>query len=108
MSVFSLTASLVLYCLQLWAAGDYAVLAGAYGIITRLMTFTFLPLIGLGVAYQTILGNNFGAGLRHRANRATVVALVTAFVYAAVVQLLFWADAVFDWLRLCSGSDDRG
>ena len=85
----SLTASLTLYCLQVWASDHYAVIAGAYGVITRLLTFTYLPLIGLGIAYQTILGNNFGAGLRTRADQATAIALGTAFVYSVVVQVLF-------------------
>jgi hypothetical protein len=42
----SLSAGLTLYCLQLWAAETYAATAGAFGIITRLITFTFLPLLG--------------------------------------------------------------
>ena len=50
----SLSAGLTLYCLQLWASDTYAVTAGAFGIITRLITFSFLPLLGLSMAFQTI------------------------------------------------------
>ncbi|AKH99573.1 Na+-driven multidrug efflux pump [Hoeflea sp. IMCC20628] len=85
----SLSAGLTLYCLQLWATNHYAATAGAFGIITRLMTFSFLPLLGLSMAFQTIAGNNFGARLWARTDRSIVLAVVMAFFYCLAVELAF-------------------
>ncbi|OCW58596.1 MATE family efflux transporter [Hoeflea olei] len=83
----SLSAGLTLVCLQIWAGESYATTAGAYGIITRLMTFTFLPLLGLSMAFQTIAGNNFGARLGARTDQATRLAVLLALGYCAAVEL---------------------
>lgn len=85
----SLSAGLTLYCLQLWAAETYAATAGAFGIITRLITFTFLPLLGLSMAFQTIAGNNFGARLPVRTDRSIKIAVLLALVYCIIVELIF-------------------
>lgn len=85
----SLSAGLTLYCLQLWAEQTYEATAGAFGILTRLMTFTFLPLLGLSMAFQTIVGNNYGAKNWLRSNGAVKLALVIAFVYCATIETLF-------------------
>lgn len=85
----SLSAGLTLYCLQLWAAETYAATAGAFGIITRLITFTFLPLLGLSMAFQTIAGNNFGARLAARTDKSIVLALGLALIYCVTVELIF-------------------
>lgn len=60
----------------------------AYGIITRVLTFGFLPLLGLSHAMQTITGNNYGAGQWSRSNNSLKLALATAFTYCACVQLV--------------------
>ncbi len=86
----SLSAASILFNLQLWADGQYEVIAGAYGIVTRLMTFTFLPLLGISIAFQTITGNNFGAKIWVRSNRSLQIALLLAFLYCATIQLLFY------------------
>ncbi len=85
----SLSASLTLFCLQIWAGDTYEATAGAFGIITRLMTFAFLPLLGLSLAFQTIIGNNYGARMQHRSNQSLFLALVMAFIYCSVVELIF-------------------
>jgi putative MATE family efflux protein len=85
----SLSAGLTLYCLQIWSGPSYAATAGAFGIITRLMTFTFLPLLGLSLAFQTIVGNNFGAGRWQRSNHSLRAALLVAIVYCVLVQAGF-------------------
>ena len=59
----------------------------AYGIITRVLTFTFLPQLGLSFAMQTITGNNFGAALWHRSDTSLRIAVCTAFVYGVMVQI---------------------
>ncbi|WP_394688400.1 MATE family efflux transporter [Hoeflea sp.] len=85
----SLSSGLTLYCLQLWAAETYASTAGAFGIITRLITFTFLPLLGLSMAFQTIAGNNFGAKLSARTDASIKLALMLALIYCVIVELIF-------------------
>lgn len=85
----SLSAGLTLYCLQLWAGETYETTAGAFGIITRLMTFAFLPLLGLSFAFQTIVGNNFGAELWARSNTTLKLALGLAFTYCVLIEGAF-------------------
>jgi len=85
----ALSAALTLAALQVWASQDYAAIAGAFGIITRLMTFAFLPLLGLSMAFQTIVGNNFGACDWHRSNASLKLALLFSFVYSFVVEAIF-------------------
>lgn len=60
----------------------------AYGIITRVLTFTFLPLLGLSFAMQTITGNNYGAEAWDRSNTSLRVALWSALTYCVIVQML--------------------
>jgi putative MATE family efflux protein len=88
----SLSAGLTLYCLQLWSGDSYEATAGAFGIITRLMTFTFLPLLGLSMAFQTIAGNNFGAELMQRSDHSLRTALIVAVIYCVGVQTIFLAS----------------
>ena len=85
----SLSAGLTLFCLQLWAADAYAATAGAFGIITRLITFSFLPLLGLSMAFQSIAGNNYGARQSARTNRSIVLAVTVALAYCAAVEAAF-------------------
>lgn len=86
----SLSAGVTLYCLQLWSLENYEATAGAYGIVTRLMTFTFLPLLGISMAFQTIVGNNYGARNWARANGSLTIALVIAFAYCTLIQTVFF------------------
>lgn len=85
----SLSAGLTLYCLQLWAGNAYEATAGAFGILTRLMTFAFLPLLGLSMAFQTIAGNNFGAKNLTRSNQTLKLAVVLAFIYCIIIEITF-------------------
>lgn len=85
----SLSAGLTLYSLQLWAGDAYEASAGAYGITTRLMTFAFLPLLGLSMAFQTIVGNNFGAKNLARSNQTLKLAVSLAFIYCVIIELTF-------------------
>ncbi|WP_417677082.1 MATE family efflux transporter [Pseudodonghicola sp.] len=64
----------------------YADTLSAYGIVTRMMTFAVLPLVGLVQAMQTITGTNFGAGDHRRTDDSLRLALVLALVYGLVVQ----------------------
>ncbi|TEW52765.1 MATE family efflux transporter [Psychromonas algicola] len=83
----ALSSAFILYNLQIWSNADYSMTVAAYGIITRIMTFIFLPLLGLSMAFQTILGNNIGAKEWLRSNSAIKVAIVIAFIYCVFCQL---------------------
>ena len=83
----ALGSAVIMAALQLVDSTIYESTVSAYGIITRVMTFAFLPLLGLSHAMQTITGNNYGAGLLHRSNLSLKFAIFTAFIYCAIIQL---------------------
>ncbi|MBJ7537393.1 MATE family efflux transporter [Marinomonas transparens] len=84
----ALASGAILYNLQTWDAANYATTVGAYGIITRLMTFIFLPLLGLSMVFQAIVGNNFGANELGRVNASIKIVLSVAFIYCVFFQLI--------------------
>jgi putative MATE family efflux protein len=83
----SLGSAAVIFNLSLFESSNYVATVGAYGIITRIMTFAYLPLLGLNIAFQTICGNNFGAGRMDRVGRSVQIALLSALIYCAAVEL---------------------
>lgn len=83
----SLGAAAIVTTLQLLKSPSYEDTVAAYGIITRVMTFAFLPLLGLSYAMQTITGNNYGAKQWHRSNQSLQFAIVSAFIYCASIQI---------------------
>ncbi|MBX5022784.1 MATE family efflux transporter [Rhizobium lentis] len=83
----SLASAAILVNVSLWSMRDYAATVAAYGIITRIMTFTYLPLLGLSIALQTVAGNNHGAGLRLRVGRSLKIAMLSALVYCSLVEI---------------------
>lgn len=84
----ALGASAIIAALQIAHAADYSVSITAYGIVTRVLTFAVLPLLGLSQAMQTITGNNHGAGLWQRSNASLRFALGAALLFCAAVQWL--------------------
>lgn len=84
----ALGSAAILTALQWVGSPGYADTVTAYGIITRIITFAFLPLLGLSFAMQTITGNNFGAGFWQRSNASLRIALWAALIYCAGVQLV--------------------
>lgn len=84
----ALGSAAIIIALQWVGRPGYVDTITAYGIITRVITFTFLPLLGLSFAMQTITGNNFGAALWHRSDRSLRLALWVAFIYCVVVQIV--------------------
>lgn len=63
----ALGSAAIITALQWVGRPGYADTITTYGIITRVITFAFLPLLGLSFAMQTIMGNtmvpHFGTGL---------------------------------------------
>ncbi len=73
-----------------WVGGtNYPDTITAYGIVTRVVTFAFLPLLGLSFAMQTITGNNYGAQNWQRSDASLRIALTSAFIYCVVMEVLF-------------------
>ena len=60
----------------------------AYGIISRVLSLLFMPLIGLAQGLQPVLGYNYGAGLHGRVRRVLVLSVRTATVFSTAVWLL--------------------
>lgn len=89
----SLGSAAIIAALQMVDAPSYDDTVSAYGIITRVMTFAYLPLLGLSHAMQTITGNNYGAALWHRSNASLRLALFAAFAYCAAVQVIVTTNA---------------
>lgn len=84
----ALGSAAIMAALQLVSSPSFQSTISAYGIITRVLTFGFLPLLGLSHAMQTITGNNYGAAQWDRSNSSLKIAAFTAFVYCAIVQLV--------------------
>ena len=82
----ALISAAVISALQLEAIRTYDVTVSAYGIITRIMTFVFLPLLGLSHALQAIAGNNYGAGLWRRSDESLRLGVSIALIYCLVVE----------------------
>lgn len=82
----ALGSAVIMGCLQWVGKPGYTDTVSAYGIITRVITFAFLPLLGLAHAMQTITGNNYGAALWGRSNASLRTGLWAAFIYCVVVQ----------------------
>ncbi|KCZ54994.1 hypothetical protein HY29_01950 [Hyphomonas beringensis] len=79
----------VILALRLTAAEAYAETIAAYGIVTRVMGFAFLPNMAFALALQSVAGNNWGAGYINRAQSALKAAMLTGFVYCIGMELLF-------------------
>ncbi|MBU2982709.1 MATE family efflux transporter [Lentibacter algarum] len=78
----------IITSLQSVGSPNYPDTITAYGIITRVITFAFVPLLGLSFAMQTITGNNFGATLYQRSDASLRIGLWAAFVYCSTVQIV--------------------
>lgn len=86
----------IIMALQMTRTEAYAETVSAYGIATRVMTFNFLPLLGLSHALQSIVGNNYGARQWHRSDSSLRLGMLVALVYtlAAEVMLVLFARQV--------------
>ncbi|MEO9821568.1 MAG: MATE family efflux transporter [Paracoccaceae bacterium] len=87
----ALGSAAIITALQWVGRPGYADTVSAYGIITRIITFAFMPLLGLSFAMQTITGNNYGAALWRRSDESLRTALWGAFIYCSLVQIFVTA-----------------
>jgi putative MATE family efflux protein len=84
----SLMSAALIANIRLWEPAHYVETIAAYGVVTRILTFAYLPLMGVNVAFQTICGNNFGARLMDRTNDSLKLALMVAVAYCGLVQVI--------------------
>lgn len=84
----ALVSATIIASLQMVAGARYDVVVSAYGIITRVMTFAFLPLLGMSQAMQAIAGISVGAGLWHRSRKSLRLGVVVTFFYCLAVEIL--------------------
>ncbi|NIZ13461.1 MATE family efflux transporter [Phaeobacter sp. HF9A] len=82
----ALGSAAIMMALQRVNTPDYTQTVSAYGVITRVMTFAFLPLLGLAHAMQSITGNIYGAGDLPRVRQSLRLALGLALVYCGAMQ----------------------
>ncbi len=83
----ALVSATVITTLRLTAGSGYVESVAAYGIVTRILSFTFLPLMAIAMATQTIVGHNVGAKLYRRSDATLKIALAVAFVYCGSVEV---------------------
>ena len=95
----ALSSGAILYNLQALPPEQYGVTVSAYGIINRVMTFVFLPLLGLSLAFQSIVGNTYGAKQLDRANDAIRTALWVSLLYGFIIQglILCLSASIGSW-----------
>ncbi len=84
----ALISAAIIAALQIEANDSYDATVSAYGIITRIMTFIFLPLLGMCHALQAIAGNNYGAHLWHRSDESLRLGASVALIYCLVVEIV--------------------
>jgi putative MATE family efflux protein len=88
------------------AAGFGTHALAAYGVGGRLITFFFVPALGLSAATATVVGQNIGAGRLDRAERAIVISGWLAFGGVTTLALLFYPFAE-NVARLLVPTDER-
>lgn len=84
----SLGSAAVLFALQRLLLDQPEATVAAYGLVMRLMTFAFLPLLGMSLALQAIAGNAVGAGRPERAKATLRQALIGSFAYGLAVEVV--------------------
>lgn len=89
----SIIASTIIISLQTFAADTYSATVAAYGVMTRIGTFAFLPLMGFTLATQSIVGNNIGAKKWRRVNTGLKMALIVTLVYTLLIEFIFISNA---------------
>jgi putative MATE family efflux protein len=87
----SLTVGVINYNIQKWASTDANSLVAAHGIVTRIMTFCVIPLIGINIGFQTLLGNNYGARNMARSNDIIRFCLKFTLAYCLLAEALLIA-----------------
>lgn len=83
----ALGAAATIIAVRLHVSANQDQTVAAYGAVTRMMTFAYLPLLGLSLALQAVTGNNYGAGLRRRSHQALRQSIGVALCYGAAIEI---------------------
>ena len=87
----ALSSASVIVALRLAGSADYANTIAAYGIVTRIFGFAFLPIMAIAMAMQSIVGNNVGARIYTRSDAVLRITAATALLYCLAVEVLLWS-----------------
>ncbi|RWX77093.1 MATE family efflux transporter [Neorhizobium lilium] len=87
----ALSAASVVFALRFAGSSDYARTIAAYGIVTRIFGFAFLPIMAIAMAMQSIVGNNVGARLYARSDAVLRLAAASALLYCLAVEVLLFS-----------------
>lgn len=87
----SLSTAATITAIQMFHLVNSDTVLSAYGLVTRIMFFAFLSVLGLSQAMQSITGNNYGAGHGQRTDESLRCALWSAGIYCAAVQFILMA-----------------
>lgn len=82
----------------------------AYGVISRIVSLSFMPIFGIAQGLQPILGYNYGAGQWGRAHRAIRLSVLgaSAISCAGFLLLLFFPGPIFGVFTSDPGLRDLG
>lgn len=87
----ALVSATTITTLRVTSGTGYVEGIAAYGIVTRIFSFTFMPLMAIALATQSIVGNNVGAKLYQRSNAVLRLALTVSVVYCGAVEVILLA-----------------
>ncbi len=99
----SLGTAATIAALQWVNAANYEAIIAAYGIMTRIMTFLILPHLGLTLALQSIIGNNYGARRWARSNNTLQLGMIVSLVYCLGMQV--FVNLMDTWIAQLFTSD---
>jgi len=88
--IASFTIFLMMISSEAFAGSNLGQLAGNASTVAFTMnSFTFMPILGAGIAVTTMVGNRIGRKQPDLARRATITAFTLAVVYSGVFAFLF-------------------
>ena len=77
----------IILSLRLFGGGNTDASIAAYGVVIRVLTFAYFPLLGMSLALQAMVSNNYGADLWERSNATLKLALVLSLAYAGMIEV---------------------
>lgn len=83
----ALVSATVIACLSRDAAAPQAASIAAYGIATRILGLAFMPIMAIGLACQSIIGQNVGTRRFARSDATLRLALATALLYCLAISI---------------------
>ncbi len=95
----AVVASIVMLSLRLHVGTEYSTWVAAYGVVTRLLGFAFLPQMAIALTTQSITGNNAGAERNDRVLAALRLSIGVAFLWSLSVAVfgIFAGTTLGSW-----------